>query len=304
MSIPIPVWTRTILSALLALSLGLATACGGGTDAPPEEPAERAASEPAEAEATRIALAPTAEDALPSALLGTAPAPQGQLLNYVPDDSATAGYLALPEGDGPYPALILVHEWNGLNDRIRQVADALAAEGYVALAADLYQGRTGSNPDENRALVQETRGNMEHVVTNLNKAAGYLRDRVDTSGKIAVMGWCFGGGIALSYGLDGDAHEGTAMFYGQLVQDPELLQRITHEVYGSFAEQDSGIPPEDVERFVEALRTAGVENDVHIYDEVNHGFWLWVDQQPDTRTAPALNAWLRLKSYLARTLSE
>ena len=303
MSIPTPIWTRAILPSVLAVTFGFSNACGGGTEAPPEEPAESAAaSEPAEAEGTRIALAPTAEDALPAALLGTAAAPQGQVLNYLPDDSATTGYLALPEGDGPHPALMLVHEWDGLNDRVRQVADALAAEGYVALAADLYQGRTGSNREENMALVQETRGDMEQVVANLNTAASYLRDRGDTSGKIAVMGWCFGGGIALSYGLDGDAHEGTAIFYGQLVQDQDMLQRITHEVYGTFAEQDSGIPPEDVEQFVEALRTAGIENDVHIYDEVNHGFWLWVDQQPDTRTEPALDAWQRLKSYLSRTL--
>ena len=144
---------------------------------------------------------------------------------------------------------------------------------------------------------------MDQVVTNLNVAAAYLRDRADTSGKVAVMGWCFGGGIALSYGLDGDAHEGTAMFYGQLVQDPEILQRITHEVYGTFAAEDAGIPPQDVEQFVGALRTANIENDVHIYDEVNHGFWLFVDQEPDTRTEPALNAWQRLKSYLSRTLS-
>ena len=116
------------------------------------------------------------------------------------------------------------------------------------------------------------------------------------------MGWCFGGGIALSYGLDGDSHDGTAMFYGQLVQDPEVLQQIHHEVYGTFAAEDSGIPPADVETFVEALRTAGLENDVHIYDAVNHGFWLFVEQAPEVRTEPALDAWQRLKSYLSRTL--
>ena len=299
MSIPTPFWMRALLSALLATSLGLAGACAGG-----EAPADEAGTEVPTLQAEpRIAHEPTADDALPAALLGAAPAPQGQAIHYLPGDEATTGYLALPDGDGPHPAVILVHEWNGLADRVRQVADALAAEGYVALAADLFQGRTGSNPDENRALTRETREDMDQVVANLNIAATYLRDRADTSGKVAVMGWCFGGGIALSYGLAGDAHEGTAMFYGQLVQDPELLQRITHEVYGTFAEEDGGIPPQDVEQFVEALRTAGIENDVHIYSEVNHGFWLFVDQEPDTRTQPALDAWQRLKAYLSRTLS-
>lgn len=294
---------RGLLAILLVL--GLSSACAGGSDEPAESQAESpAATEPATADEPRIALARTADEALPGALLGTAPAPRGTELHYLPDDEATTGYVALPEGDGPHPALILVHEWDGLNDRIRQVADAFAAEGYVALAADLYQGRTGSNRDENMALVQEARGNMEQVVTNLNTAARYLRDRDDTSGKIAVMGWCFGGGIALSYGLDGDAHEGTAMFYGQLVQDPEQLQRMTHEVYGTFAENDSGIPPADVEAFAEALTAAGIENDIHVYDEVNHGFWLWVDQDEALREAPALDAWQRLKAYLTRTLGD
>ncbi len=295
----------TLVTVMILLALGLSSACGGGMEAPAESPTDTPAmSESETSDEPRVASAPTAEDALPGAVLGTAPAPQGAELHYLSDDESTSGYLALPEGDGPHPAVILVHEWDGLNDRVRQVADALAAEGYIALAADLYGGRTGGNREENMALVQEARGNMELVVTNLNTAAGYLRDRDDTSGKIAVMGWCFGGGIALSYGLDGDSHEGTAMFYGQLVQDPEQLQRMTHEVYGSFAENDSGIPPAEVEKFAEALTAAGIENDIHVYDEVNHGFWLWVDQERETRAAAALDAWQRLKAYLTRTLGD
>ena len=79
---------------------------------------------------------------------------------------------------------------------------------------------------------------------------------------------------------------------------------MTHEVYGSFAENDSGIPPAEVEKFAEALTAAGIENDIHVYDEVNHGFWLWVDQERETREAPALDAWQRLKAYLTRTLGD
>ena len=95
-------------------------------------------------------LAPTAADALPPAILGKAGPLQGTDLQYVEGDTATTGYLAVPAGDGPFPALVIVHEWNGLVDRVREMADALAAEGYVTLAADLYGGRTGSNPQENR----------------------------------------------------------------------------------------------------------------------------------------------------------
>ncbi len=250
----------------------------------------------------KIPLAPTGPDQLPDSLLGKAGEPRGETVAYLPGSPKTKGYLAVPEGDGPFGAVILIHEWNGLVDRLRQVADSLAAEGYVALAADLYTGRTGSNPQENMALVRETLAEPAKIIANLNAAAKFLRDRPDVTGKIAAMGWCYGGGVALNYGMDGESHDATAIFYGRLLDDPARLKSLHHEVYGTFAKLDEGIPPAEVEKFVAALRQAGVNNDVHIYDNVNHGFWLWVDRDPETRTEPALDAWKRLKAYLKRTI--
>lgn len=241
-------------------------------------------------------------EALPAALLGTAPPPSGETLEYTSADPGAEGYLALPEGEGPFPAVILIHEWNGLVDRVRQVADALAEEGYVALAVDLFQGQTGSTPEENMALIQAARAEPARMVANLNDAVAYLRGRPDVTGRVGAMGWCFGGGVALSFGLDGVNHEATAIFYGQLVDDPSRLAALPHEVYGTFGQLDSGPSPEQVESFAAALEQAGVPNDLHIYDDVGHGFWLYVDQDPEVRTEPALDAWERLKAYLQRTL--
>lgn len=243
-------------------------------------------------------------DALPPALLGKAPALRGESVAYFGDDPAARGYLTLPTGPGPFGAVILVHEWNGLVDRIREVADALAAEGYVALAADLYSGRTGSGRDENMALVGETLAQPDRIIANLDAAAGFLRARSDVSGKIATVGWCYGGGVALSYAIGGENHDATAIFYGRLVDDPEKLAGIHHEIYGTFARLDQGPSPAQVDAFVSALRAAKIENDVHIYDDVNHGFWLHVDQDPAVRTKPAQDAWRRLKAYFARTLGD
>ena len=251
----------------------------------------------------RIEMGSADDAGLPAAILGTAPAPRGEDVHYVGGDEATRGYLAVPEGEGPFPALVLIHEWNGLVDRVRQVADAMADEGYVALAADLFQGRTGSNPEENMALIAEANADPNAVIANLNEAVNFLRARDDVTGAIGTMGWCFGGGIALSYALGGEDHDATAIFYGRLVTDPEALAAIDHEVYGTFAEMDTGPPPDQVNQFVDALRAQGIENDVHIYDAVNHGFWLRVDDDPDLRTAPAQDAWDRLKAYLERTLA-
>lgn len=278
---------------LTALALLLAACGGGDTDAPAATLA-----------GPRVPFAPTAADELPSAIVGDGGALMGTDLQYVDGDSLTTGYLAVPEGDGPFPALVLIHEWNGLTERIRQLADNFAAEGYVTLAADVYEGRLGSNPAENRALVDEVRRDPGKMIANLNAAVAYLKGRSDVTGRVGAMGWCFGGGVALSFGLDGDHHEATAIFYGRLVDDPEVLARLDHEVYGTFAELDGGIPPEAVRNFEEALRAAGIENDLHIYDEVNHGFWLRVDGAPELRSGPALDAWRRLKAYLDRTVGD
>jgi carboxymethylenebutenolidase len=259
----------------------------------PEAPAE-----------PRVPVAPTSDTQLPPALAGNGGELQGMDLSYMEGDSGTKGYLAVPEGEGPFPALVIIHEWNGLSDRVRQVADDFAAEGYVTLAADLYGGRLGTNRDENMALVREANADMDGVVANLNAAVAYLKGRSDVTGRVGAMGWCFGGGIALSFGLDGDAHDATAIFYGRLVDDPEVLATMDHEVYGTFAALDRGPAPDQVASFEEALNAAGIENDLHIYDEVGHGFWLRVDEDPEVRGAPGLDAWNRLKAYLDRTLSD
>jgi carboxymethylenebutenolidase len=304
-------------AALLTLSLALVAACGrgapqaGGAGAAVEESAAPAAAVAADTGAagaapgagdTVVTLEPTRGDEVPAAILGRGPAPQGAPLAYFDGDPAARGYIALPKTPGRHPAVILIHEWNGLDDRIRQTADAMAAEGYVALAVDLFSGKLGTNPDENRALIAAAMADQQKVVANLDAAARYLRGRPDVTGKIATMGWCFGGGVALSYGIGGERHEGTAIFYGQLVTDPERLRPMSHPVYGTFAGLDDGPSPAQVEQFVGALRSAGIENDVHVYDEVDHGFWLYVERDPAKATEPAKDAWRRLKAWLGRTI--
>ena len=272
-------------TTLLALLIPLACA-----DAPPRDAA-----------AQNTTTAPAPQD-LPPAIVGQGGELEGWDHRYIDGDTLTTGYLAIPDGDGPFPALVIIHEWNGLQDRVRQLADDFADEGYVTLAADLFRGRTGSNPRENMALVREAQADRPAMIANLNAAVANLKSRSDVTGRVGAMGWCFGGGVALSFGLDGDNHEATAVFYGRLVDDPEALAAMDHEVYGTFAALDNGPSPQSVAAFEAALRAAGIEHDLHVYDDVNHGFWLRVDGDPEVRTAPAADAWRRLKAYLERTL--
>ncbi len=241
---------------------------------------------------------------LPESIVGQGAALRGENVRYFAADPAATGYLAVPRGSGPFPAVILIHEWNGLVDRVRQLADDMAAQGYIALAVDLYSGRTGSSPDENRAIMEEVMADQQRVIDNLDGAAAFIRARPDATGRIATIGWCMGGGVALSYAIGGENHDGTAIFYGRLVTDPQVLRDVSHPIYGTFAAKDQGIPPSEVAQFVNALRQVGVTNDIHVYDDVDHGFWLWVDEEPAVRAAPALDAWERLLTYLNETLDD
>ena len=242
------------------------------------------------------------EDAMLQAISGDGGEAAGRRVRYFDDDPEASGYLALPEGDGPFPAVILIHEWNGVVERIQQVADAFAKQGYIAFAADLYSGRTGTSREENMALVREVRADEDRIIANLDAAAEYVRENTPSTGRVATVGWCFGGGVALSYALGGERHEGTAIFYGSLIDDPEAMQHVHHEIYGTFAREDRSPALEEVNAFVAAMREAGIDNDVHIYDDVQHGFWLHVERDPGHNRPAAEHAWQRLKDYLERTL--
>jgi carboxymethylenebutenolidase len=243
------------------------------------------------------------DDMLPSSIIGNAGPLQGEAVNYFTSNKLTQGYLAIPEGPGPHPSVILIHEWNGLAQRVKETADSLAKEGYIALAADLYSGRVGHNREENMQLVQETLAQPDILIANLNAAVQMLKERDDSNGKVATIGWCYGGGVALSFAMGGEHHDGTAIFYGRLLDDPERLKHVDHGFYGTFARNDQGIPVEDVEQFVKTLNAAGISNDIHIYDAVSHGFWLHVDRNPKINLSPAIDAWIRLKSFLKSNLS-
>jgi carboxymethylenebutenolidase len=285
--------------SMIVVSFLLVGACGGNGGAGDPEPRLRDDDTPA----LELSGAEAASW-LPPAIIGQGGALTGRNVAYFSADPATNGYLAVPRGGGDFPAVLLIHEWNGLGDRVRQLADDFAEQGYIALAVDLYSGRTGANPDENRALMESTMSDQQRLIDNLNAAAHYVRSLDAANGSLATIGWCMGGGVALSYAIGGENHDGTAIFYGRLVNDPEQLRRVRHPIHGTFAAKDQGIPPADVQAFVTALRNIGIPNDVHIYDDVDHGFWLWVDQEPDVRAAPALDAWERLIEYLDENLED
>ncbi|MDP3963985.1 MAG: dienelactone hydrolase family protein [bacterium] len=177
------------------------------------------------------------------------------------------GFYTAPQEEGNYPGVVMIHEWWGLNDNIRQMARELAKEGYAVLAVDLF-GTVAATAEE--ARVQTTSLDQAAALENLRAAIRYLKSQ--GAQKIASLGWCFGGGQSMQLALAGEDLSGTVIYYGNVVTEQERLASIDWPVLGIFGEADQSIPADRVRQFDAALDEAGVVNAVHIYPGVGHAF--------------------------------
>ena len=182
------------------------------------------------------------------------------------------GFLAKPKKDGIYPAVVMIHEWWGLNDNIKEMARSLAAEGYVVLAVDLFDGKVGKDAAEARELTTNVRNNMAGAISNMKSAVQFLKNQnnVDKN-KIASMGWCFGGQMSLQLALS-EKLAATVIYYGSLETNATKLAVIKWPVLGIFGEKDTSISVESVKKFEAALNQLGIENEIQVYPNVGHAF--------------------------------
>lgn len=183
------------------------------------------------------------------------------------------GYLSMPEGTtGPLPALIVIHEWWGLNDNIKQMTDLLAGEGYMALAVDFYDGRVATTPDSAQTYMRSVMGNMDRGRQLVSVAANWLKNDRQAP-KLGVMGWCFGGAWALNTSLTvPDQIDATVIYYGNLNTNPADLAKLDMPILGIFGADDRGIPVASVNRFETVLDSLGKSVDIHIYEGADHAF--------------------------------
>ncbi len=209
------------------------------------------------------------------------------------------GYLARPAGAGPFPALVVIHEWWGLNTQVKGMAEELAREGYVTLAVDLYRGRVTRNPSEAHELM---RGLPEdQAIRDLKAAVSYLRGRSDVHGdRIGSIGWCMGGGYSLALAINQPDLAACVVYYGRLATDKRLLDRIQAPVLGLFGEEDRGIPPSAVQAFEQAMKALDKDVQVHIYPGAGHAFAN--PGRPSYRRTATQDSWKRTVAFLARFL--
>ncbi|EGG42958.1 Dienelactone hydrolase [Candidatus Nitrosarchaeum limnium SFB1] len=191
---------------------------------------------------------------------------QTETVNY---SESNYGYLARPVSDESFPGVIMIHEWWGLNDNIKDMAKKLASHGYVVLAVDLYGGHVATTSEEARQLV--TSFDKDNGVQNMDSAISYLDDNYSPE-NIGSIGWCFGGGQSLNLALNNPSLNATVIYYGSLVTDSESLSVIHWPVLGIFAELDKGITPNTVHDFENSLNQLGIQNEIIIYPGVDHAF--------------------------------
>ena len=199
------------------------------------------------------------------------------------------------------PAVVMIHEWWGLNDNIKDMANELASEGYVVLAADLYNGEVATTPDKAMQLVGTVRENPEQAISNLQSAVQYLASLPNVnSSRIASLGWCFGGGQSLQLALNSEQNPlaATVIYYGNLVNDTNELSKINWPVLGIFGDQDQSIPVESVNAFEQALNEIGITNEIYIYPGVGHAF----ANPSGDNYAPAetVDAWEKTLAFLKK----
>ena len=224
----------------------------------------------------------------------------GEMVRFPFAGGTTGGYLAVPE-QGSGPGVIVIQEWWGLVDHIKDVCDRFAAEGFVALAPDLYHGKSTKSPDEAGKLMMAMR--IDEAERDLSAAVDYLETQDSTtSEKIGVVGFCMGGALALYTATKNSKIGGCVVFYGGHPKVKPDLPNLHAPVLGIYGENDASVTPAVVHDLERKLKDLGKQIEVKIYKDADHAFFN--DTRPQVYNAEAsADAWQRTIAFLRRHLS-
>ncbi len=221
----------------------------------------------------------------------------GKMVEFPANGTKTSGYLATP-ASGKGPGVLVIQEWWGLVRHVKNVADRFAAEGFTALAPDLYHGKTASEPDEAGKLFMAL--NIAQAEKDLRGAASYLAGQSST-GKLGVVGFCMGGQLALFAATLNPAIGACVNFYGVHPNVKPDYAKLAAPVLGLFAEKDSFVTPQVAREVDAAIKKAGKQSEIRIYPGVDHAFFN--DERADVYDkAAAEDAWRRTLAFFRQHL--
>jgi carboxymethylenebutenolidase len=227
-------------------------------------------------------------------------AADGKQVSYRSGSETVNAQLYTPAGKGPFPAIIVIHEWYGLNDWVKEQASKLSDQGYATLAIDLYRGKVAKNGDEAHELMRGVPD--DRATRDLKAAFDYLASQKNVDPKrIGGIGWCMGGGYALNLAVNEPRLKADVINYGHLATDDATLKNINASILGLFGAQDRGIPVESVKQFEQQMKAQGKKVEVKVYDDAGHAF-----QNPNNkegyREADAKDAWNRITAFFKANL--
>jgi carboxymethylenebutenolidase len=223
----------------------------------------------------------------------------GAMVEFKSNGGQTSGYLAIPES-GAGPGVIVIQEYWGLVDHIKDVCDRFAAEGFVALAPDLFHGKIAKSPDEAGKLMMAMR--IDEAEKDLRGAIQYLLDHDATTGdKVGTVGFCMGGALSLYAATKNPQVGACVVFYGGHPNVKPDLPNLQAPVLGIFAERDGFVTPAVVRELERKLKELGKPVEVHIYPGTDHAFFN--DTRPEVYNADAAaDAWRRTIEFLRLNL--
>ncbi len=223
----------------------------------------------------------------------------GEMVQFPNNGGSTSGYVSVPDS-GTGPGVIVIQEWWGLVDHIKEVCDRFASQGFVALAPDLYHGKTTKSPDEAGKLMMALR--IDEAEKDLRAAADYLSIQDSTaSKKIGVVGFCMGGALALFTATKNPAIGACVVFYGGHPNVKPDLPNLHAPMLGLYADRDDFVTPDSVRELERKLKDLGKEVDVKIYPDADHAFFN--DARPEVYNAgAAADAWQRTVEFLRKNL--
>ena len=227
--------------------------------------------------------------------------PETNLTYESTDGTELQGFLAVPDGEGPFPAVLMIHEWWGLNEDVVIMARALSDRGFVVLAPDALRGELATNVPQAIGLNSSTPDEQIHA--DLDGALDVLlgHDSVDPD-RVATMGFCFGGRHSMRLGVRAEGLAAVVTLYGSdLITSADGLGNMADNapVLGIFGEEDNSIPLDEVEAFEAALNEIGAPNTITIYPDVGHAFVKSSTFQGD---GPAGEAWDQVVRFLEEQL--
>jgi carboxymethylenebutenolidase len=224
----------------------------------------------------------------------------GKMIQIKSGDEQINAYLAKPSGKGPFPGIVVIHEWWGLNDQIKGVADRLAAEGYAALAVDLYRGKVATNPDDAHQYMSGLP--EDRAIRDLKAGFTYLQQQQPDVKKdrIASIGFCMGGRLSGELALAEPQLAACVIYYGSVPTDPTTLQKFHCPIIAFYGEMDKSVTPDMAKTFEAQMKKLGKDVSVTIYPGAGHGFANETGKAYNEQAAK--DAWSKTVAFLAKHL--